>query len=197
MSVSVLVLAVYLGSAPAQADAAPTAAVQSSPPPAAPAASAPSRGWLDGHRLHLSFSANATGYLSDTRTMGGVGFSVGVRDVFRRHFLIEADASYLFMIGNVVALRGGFGVQRSGFWSPAAIAEVSVLLGDRFSFLQPGRALPLGTPTAALGLTLAPLRFQTGPAIVSVLQVGVGLGTEFTNWGPLISADLIEIAVPL
>ena len=137
------------------------------------------------------------GYLSDTRTMGGVGPSVGVRDVFRKVFLIEVDASYLFMIGNVVALRGGFGVQLPGFWSPAATANVSVLLGDRLSFLQPGKALPLGTPTASIGVTIAPLRFHTGPAIVSALQLGIGLGTEFTNWGPLISASLLEIAIPL
>lgn len=162
----------------------------------APAAERPPS-WLQDHRFHIALGGTAMAYLSDTRTMGGVGPSVGVRDVYRDVFLIEADAAYLFMLGSVVNLRAGFGVQRPGLWSPAATANVSVLLGARFAFIQPGRPLPMGTPTAAIGITLAPLRFQAGPVLLSAMQVGLGLGTEFNNWGPLISASLLEIAVRL
>jgi len=150
-----------------------------------------------GHRLHLSFGAGAQAYLSDTRTMGGVGGSIGLRDVYRDVLLLEADASYLFLIGNVLALRGGVGVQWPGLYSPAATLHLGVLLGDRFSFLQPGQPIPGPTPTLTAGLVLSPLRFATPRGIVSVLQLGMGLGTELPALGTSVYLGLLEISVPL
>ncbi|MDQ3264287.1 MAG: hypothetical protein M3Y59_11595 [Myxococcota bacterium] len=149
------------------------------------------------HRLHLSLGGGAQAYLSDTRTMGGVGASVGLKDVYRDFLLLEADASYLFLIGNVFALRGGVGVQWPGLYSPAVSVNLGLLMGDRFSFLQPGLGSAGPTPSLTFGLVVSPIRFFTSRGIVSVLQLGAGLGTEFPGLGRSIYLGLLEISVPL
>lgn len=133
-------------------------------------------------------------HLSAARTMGGIGGGVGVRDVWQDRFLFQVDASYLVMLGNVLALRAGAGVQRRGLYSPAVLLVGSALLGDQLTFLLPERASPARGPALSIGLAMAPLRFAVPGAQVSVLELGVLVGLDSPDLALGFSVGLLEIA---
>jgi hypothetical protein len=149
------------------------------------------------HQLSLSLHSGATAYLSRVRTQGGVGGGVGVRDTVDGRWLLQADVSGLTGLGSVLALRLGAGVQRQGFWTPAALVTVTGLLGDRLDFLTPQQPLTGAMPALGLGVTLAPARFTLGQAHVSLLELGVGVGTEGAGQGMLYGLTLLEVGVAL
>ncbi len=166
-------------SAPALAQSNPPATSSSSP------------------RWYVTAETGAQAYLSPNRTMGGYGGGLGVRALFGRHLFAEADAAYLFEIGNVLALRVSAGIQRDGLWAPAALVSVGLLAGEQFTFFQPGGPTLGGVPAAWLGLALAPLRFQLGSAQVSALQLGLGVGTDLPGIGLAPQLQVLEVAVAL
>ena len=150
----------------------------------------------DSPSWSLTAHAGAQGYLSDGRTMGGYGGGFGLQ-VERGPFLAGADAAYLFFIGNAAALRVSAGVQRPGLWSPALLLRASLLVGDQFTFFQPGGPILGAGPAFCVGLTAAPLRFTLSGAHVSVLQLGVGLGVDPTGLAVAPQLDVLEISIPL
>jgi hypothetical protein len=149
------------------------------------------------HQLSLSLHSGAMAYLSRVRTQGGVGGGVGVRDTVDGRWLLQADVSGLTGLGSVLALRLGAGVQRQGFWTPAALVTVTGLFGDRLDFLTPQQPLTGAMPALSLGVTLAPARFTVGQAHVSLLELGVGVGTEGAGQGILYGLTLLEVGVAL
>lgn len=159
--------------------------------PPRPASLGPSPRW------YVTVATGAQAYLSPNRTMGGYGGGLGVRALFGKHLFAEADAAYLFEIGNVLALRVSAGLQRDGLWAPAALVSLGLLAGQQFTFFQPGGPTLGGVPAAWLGLALAPLRFQLGRAQVSALQLGLGLGTDLPGLGLALQIQILEIAVAL
>lgn len=135
-------------------------------------------------------------YLSRHQTAGGVGGGLGVRDTLNDRFLLQADLSYLAMLGNAGRLRVGAGVQRQGTWQPAVLLTGSFFFGDRLTFLTADHPTPV-MPPLALGVAVAPLRFRTGTAQVSLLEVGVSVGSDFPGAGVGYSASLLEVSVDL
>jgi hypothetical protein len=95
----------------------------------------------------------------------------------------------------VLALRVGAGVQRRG--APAALMNLTGLFGDRLGFLTPEHPSPVEGPALGLGLTLAPARFTLGNTQVSLLELGVGLGTDRPGLGLLYGLTLLEVSVAL
>jgi hypothetical protein len=148
-----------------------------------------------GHRLSLYPTAGAQVYLSSARTMGGVGGGLGIRDTINGHFILQADASYLSLLGNAASVRVGAGVQRSGTWAPAALLTVTTLFGEHLSFLTPEHPERLTGPSVSLGVTLAPVRFELESVQVSVLQFGIGAGTDLPGLGLHYSLGLLEAGV--
>lgn len=136
----------------------------------------------------------ARGYLSDARTMGGVGGGVGVRAQLGAPFFAQADLSYLTQIGNVADLRLGFGVQRSGTWAPSARLSVGSLFGDRLSFLTEAHPTPLRGPVLSLGIAIAPLRWTHGTTTVSVFELELGVGSDLPGLGLAVGVGLLETA---
>lgn len=145
------------------------------------------------HQLSAYATAGAQVYLSSARTMGGIGGGVGLRDTIDERFILQADLSYLSMLGNAASLRVGGGVQRQGMWAPAALLTVSTLFGDRLSFLTPDHPTRLTGPGMSLGLTLAPVRFALPSVQVSLLQLGVGVGSDMPGLGMYYSVGLMEV----
>ena len=178
-SAAALALVALWSPALASADPPPTAAPSPSP------------------RWYVTVATGAQAYLSPNRTMGGYGGGLGVRALFGKHLFAEADAAYLFEIGNVLALRVSAGLQRDGLWAPAALVSLGVLAGQQFTFFQPGGPTLGGVPAAWIGLAVAPLRFQLGRAQVSVLQLGLGVGTDLPGLGLAPQLQVLEIAVAL
>src|SRR6185369_5464860 len=132
-------------------------------------------------------------YLSGARTIGGGGGGFGVRDTVQDRFIFQAGASYLTLIGNTFAVRLGAGIQRRGLYTPAIFAMLSTLFGDQLAFLTPEHPTAVTGPTLALGITLAPLRFTTGTAQVSLLEVGVSAGTDLPGLGLQYHLSVIDI----
>lgn len=148
-----------------------------------------------GHRFSLYTTAGAQVYLSDQRTLGGVGGGLGVRDTLDGRFLFQADFSYLSLLGNAGSVRVGAGVQRRGLWAPAALLTVTSLFGEHLSFLTPEHPRPVPGPAVSLGVTLAPVRFDLREVQVSVLQLGIGVGSDFPGLGVHYSVGLLEAGV--
>ncbi|MCY1078386.1 hypothetical protein [Archangium lansingense] len=147
------------------------------------------------HRFTVYTTAGAQAYLSSARTMGGVGGGLGLRDTINGRFILQADLSYLSMLGNTGSLRIGAGVQRSGMWAPAALLTVTTLFGEHLSFLTPEHPERLTSPAVSLGVTLAPVRFELESVQVSVLQLGIGAGTDLPGLGLNFSLGLLEAGV--
>lgn len=149
------------------------------------------------HDVSVFLGSNVLAYLSSSRTIGGVGGGVGIRDTLQDRFLLQADLSYLAMIGNVLALRVGAGVQRSGVYTPAALLKLSVLFGDHMNFLSEQHPTPVQWPAASLGVDIMPLRFSLNGTQISLLALGVGVGTDMPGLGLTYHLGIAEIAASL
>ncbi|WP_434386579.1 hypothetical protein [Melittangium boletus] len=149
------------------------------------------------HRLSLHARANVTAYLSDARSKGGLGGGVGLRDTVHGRWLLQADVGALTGLGSVLEARLGAGVQRQGFWAPAALLSLTGLFGDQLSFALTERDHTVRGPALGVGVTLAPARFQLGEAQVSLLEVGVGVGSDLPGRGLLLGLTLLEVGVAL
>jgi hypothetical protein len=149
------------------------------------------------HQLSLYARSGATVYLSRVRTHGGVGGGFGLRDTVDGRWLLQADANALIGVGTSFAVRLGAGVQREGRWAPAALVNLTGLFGDRMDFLTPEHPSFIGGPSLGLGLTFAPARFTLGRAQVSLLEVGVGVGTDRPGLGLLYGLTVLEVGVAL
>ena len=146
-------------------------------------------------RLSAYCLAGADLYLSSARTAGGLGGGCGVRGTLHERFLLQFDASYLTLLGNVASLRVGAGVQRLGVYAPAAWVMGGALAGQQLRFLaEPGSPLVTG-PAPWLGVAVAPLRFRLPRAEVSVLELGVGVGLESSRAGLLLHLGLLSVGV--
>ena len=154
-------------------------------------------GAAPSHELSLYARSGVTAYLSDARTQGGVGGGLGLRDTVDGRWLLQGDLNALTGLGAVLEVRVGAGVQRRGEWAPAALLSLTGLFGDRLSFALPERTLPVRGPALSLGVTLAPARFVLGGAQVSLLEVGVGVGTERPGLGLMYGLTLLEVGVAL
>ncbi|WP_375772560.1 hypothetical protein NR798_17270 [Archangium gephyra] len=135
------------------------------------------------HRITAYVHSGMSLYLSDARTLGGVGGGLGVRDTLYDRFILQADASYLMALGKVVELRAGAGIQRSGTWTPAALVMLSGLAGQGMRFMTPTRSTPVEGPALTVGLQLAPLRFTHAGTQLSLFELGVGVGTDWPGRG--------------
>ncbi|HYO68056.1 MAG TPA: hypothetical protein VEU33_18455 [Archangium sp.] len=149
------------------------------------------------HQLSLYGRSGASIYLSSARTHGGVGGGFGLRDTVDGRWLLQVDANALTGLGTAFAVRVGAGVQRQGWWTPAALVSLTGLFGDRLDFLTPEHPVPVAGPSVGLGLTLAPARFTLGKAQVSVFELGVGVGTDSPGLGLLYGLTLLEVGVAL
>lgn len=156
--------------------------------------STPERGLVpEGHQLTFYGRMGGMVYLSDARTQGGVGGGVGVRDTLHERFILQADLSYLMMIGNVAALRLGAGVQRRGTYTPAVLLTLTTQLGTQLSFLSTEHPTPVGGPNVTLGVSVAPLRFTHAGMQLSLLELGVGTGNDLPGWGLAYQLGLLEV----
>lgn len=153
-----------------------------------------SEGERRSHSLWLYARTGLSLYLSPTKTQGGLGGGFGVRDVISDAFLVQADASYLTLLGNVAEVRLGAGVQRPGTWSPAALVTGSILIGEGLSFLTAEHPYPSRHPRWSLGVELSPFRFSSEKTSISVLPLGIGWGLELPGVGWHYKVGLLEVA---
>ena len=134
-----------------------------------------------------------TVFLAPSQTMGGIGGGGGVRLWFADRWVVQADCNYLTLVGHVGELRIGGGIQRPGMWTPAALATISVLFGERLSFRTADHPWPSAGPVITGGITLAPLRFRHENQTISVLELGIGAKPDLPGVGLTYSVGLLEI----
>ena len=96
-------------------------------------------------------------------------------------------------LGSVLAVRLSAGIQRQGVWTPAALVNLTGLFGEQLDFFTSEHPLSVLGPSVGLGVTLAPTRFQWGRTQLSVLEVGVGVGTDRPGLGQLVGLTLLEV----
>jgi hypothetical protein len=159
-----------------------TASAQEDAAPAKPGA----------HRITAYVHSGLGLFLSDFRTMGGIGGGLGVRDTVNERFIFQADARYLLGLGNAVELRAGAGIQRQGTWTPAALVMISGRAGGGMRFMTSARSTPVVAPALTVGLQLAPLRFTHSGTQFSLFELGVGVGSEWPGRGVSMHLTLLE-----
>jgi hypothetical protein len=158
-----------------------------------PAAPEPAPAPTPEHQLELYGRMGLTVFSSSSRTQGGMGGGVGLRDTFRGQWLVQADISGLAGLGGVVETRLGGGWQRPGLWSPSARLELTTLFGQQIGFIPPGADSIAGGPTFALGVAVAPLRFSLSGTRVSLLEVSYGMGPDLGGMGTRFGLTLLEV----
>jgi len=146
------------------------------------------------HQLSLYVPFGADLYLSNNRTLGGLGGGLGVRDTVQDRFLLQAELDYLMGLRNAGMFRLGAGVQRQGLYAPAAMLVLSGLFGEGFNFLTPQHPSQITFPAMALGLSVAPARFVLSGTQVSLLEVGIGIGSDLPGVGVHYHLRLLEVA---
>lgn len=149
------------------------------------------------HQLSVHARTGVHVHLAPSQSAGGVGFSLGLKDTINERFILGADASYLFLIGNSLALRGFAGVQRKGTWTPAAFVTATALLGHRLAFINSAHPDGPVLPPWTVGVMFAPLRFRGEATTVSVLEAGVGFGADAPGLGLAYQLTILEIAADL
>ncbi|QRN95173.1 hypothetical protein JRI60_39825 [Archangium violaceum] len=148
---------------------------------------------VPAHRFSVYCGVSGGIHLSDARTAGGVGGGCGVRDTVRDRFLLQADLNYLTMVGNSLLLRVGAGIQRRGLYSPAALVVLSGFLGGQLTFITPEHPTPAVGPGLSVGVALAPLRFNVDGLQISLVELGVGLGSEWPGQATAVRLGLFEV----
>ncbi len=155
-----------------------------------PAAEAP-----PAHRFSVYSRGGIQAYLSPTRSTGMFGGSFGVRDTIQGRFILQADVGYLMNFGNVVPVQVAAGIQRQGFYTPAALVTLTGFLGERVTFLDAEHPSVNRIPPIAAGVLLAPARFTLKGAQLSILEFGVGFSPEFPGLGMAYQLNLIDVGV--
>ena len=145
--------------------------------------------------LELFIKSDAALFQSPARTAGGAGAALGIRRAFESGLFVHAEASYLLALGNTLGFRLGVGYQLPGFYSPAVLVAASALIGGGLRFVTPEHRTPVWWPAFSAGVTLAPLRFARGAARVSVLELGVELGSDFPGLATCFRLSILEIGL--
>ena len=68
--------------------------------------------------------------------VGGAGGGFGGEMVWADRYLVDADVSALWLIGNAVSARIAVGIQRRGAWNPAGWLTAVTVFGDRLELLN-------------------------------------------------------------
>jgi hypothetical protein len=144
-------------------------------------------------RVAAYMRSGVTVHLAPSQTMGGIGGGAGLRLLFPKWWIAQADFNYLTLVGNVGEVRLGAGVQRPGMWTPAALASLSILFGDRLSFRTAEHPWPSVGPLVTGGISIAPLRFLYRNRTISVLELGIGAKPDFPGVGLTYSIGVLEI----
>lgn len=144
-------------------------------------------------RFGAYLRSGVTVHLAPSQTMGGIGGGAGVRLFVSKLWIAQADLNYLTLVGNVGEIRFGAGIQRPGTWTPAALATISMLIGERLSFRTVEHPWPSVGPVVTGGILLAPLRFTHANRTISVLELGIGAKPDFPGTGITYSLGLLEI----
>ncbi|HEX5746345.1 MAG TPA: hypothetical protein VFZ09_08875 [Archangium sp.] len=155
----------------------------------APAAEAPV------HRFGVYSRGGVHAYLSNSRSVGVFGGSVGVRDIIQDRFILQADVGFLTNLGNAVPVQLAAGVQRKGLYSPAALLTLTSFFGERLTFVTVDHPVAIRTPPVALGFLLAPARFNVAGGEISLLEFGLGVSPEFPGWGVAYQLNLVSVGV--
>jgi hypothetical protein len=149
------------------------------------------------HQLEVYLRSGLTLFSSPARTQGGAGGGLGLRDTVNGRWVLQADVNGLMGMGTALEVRLGAGLQREGWWSPMARLELSGVLGQQLRLLSPDNPRAAPAASLALGVALAPLRFNVANTRVSALELNVGAGPDSSGLGLRYGVTLLEIGIPL
>lgn len=148
-------------------------------------------------RVTVGLDSTANLSLTPGRTQGGLGGGVQVGFLLDAHWLVQARAAWLVGLGSHSLFHLGGAWQRSeGTWRPAFGAHLVLGLGGALDFSVGGR-LPSRAPTLGLVASVALLRFQAGPVVLSALAMEGGVSTEFLSVGPRFGLTAFSLSAPL
>lgn len=108
---------------------------------------------------------------------------------------LRTDMYRLAMIGHVAEAHLEASAHRRGAWSPKLILTLTVA-GDPVITRPEPWSLSSRGPAGMLGATVAPLRFRSGGAQVSVLDLDMGLGTSGGASGTAFQVGVLKVGFP-
>lgn len=110
-------------------------------------------------------------FSSDHVSINGVGFGAGIAAALNQNLILQTDMNVYWLNGNAFKNSFAIGYRKKGTWSPAVFGTFGVLWGSRTEVLFEDGTRP-SPVTCALGLKLAPLRFEHEKGFVSALEFG-------------------------
>jgi hypothetical protein len=114
-------------------------------------------------------------YSSDYITSEGYGIGAGVALQKGKHLLAEIDMNLYWLNGNAISTRISAGYKKNGKWSPALMANFSLIYGSHTEVLYEDGSSP-EMPVISIGLKIAPLRLENDKGFVSAMEFGFGVG---------------------
>jgi hypothetical protein len=116
-------------------------------------------------------------YSSDYITSDGFGMGAGIALQKGKHLLTEVDMNIFWLNGNAFSARISAGYQKKGLWAPAFLVNITTIFGSHTEVLPEDGSSPR-FPVSALGIRLAPLRFENEKGFVSAIEFGYAVGKD-------------------
>jgi hypothetical protein len=133
------------------------------------------------YRFLANLEQSGLYYFSDNITIAGLGPGLGMALYYKENFVIQFDMNIYWANGNSFSNNISIGYKKSGTWSPAIMANLSVLWGSRTEKLLEDGKRPI-YPLLIYGLKVAPLRFENKIGMASALEFGYGFGKYRGNY---------------
>lgn len=148
-------------------------------------------------RWLLTAQSGADLYLSEARSLGGLGGGLGLRAEWKGPWVFEGNFGPLVGAGAVLVLRLAAGIQRPGSYCPALLFGTRWMFGDALHFVTPAHRLAPAGPAFSFGPALSPLRFRKKNTELSFASVYWGLGSDLPGLGTGYGITLLEVGTEL
>lgn len=139
------------------------------------------------------FQQSGIYFSSNNITVAGYGMGAGVSFSYKNNFIAQTDMNIYWLNGNALTSRVSAGYKKSGKWAPALYGYFSILYGSHTEVLYEDGSRP-AIPVTAVGMRIAPLRFENDKIIFSAFELGYGFGK---NGGRCTEITLLSVGFRL
>jgi len=139
------------------------------------------------------FQQSGMYYSSNHVTIAGYGLGAGLSINYGKHLTAQTDMNIYWLNGNALSSRLAVGYKKDGKWSPAIYGYFSLIYGSHTEVLYDDGRRP-EMPVAAIGIRIAPIRFENMKGFVSILEYSYGISR---NKGRINEISLVSMGFNL